>query len=53
MVLHLWLIPALALLGACVFAFYISVRISGGSGQRTDGRTLVHKADDEDKTLPV
>ena len=50
MVLHLWLLPVLALLFACVAGLYLAVRVSGGSGERTEGRTLVHKPDDEDNT---
>ena len=48
MVLHWWLLPVLALLAAGIIAFYISVRVTGGSGVRTEGRTLVDKPDDED-----
>ena len=53
MVLHWWLIPVLALLAAGVIAFYISVRLTGGTGTRTDGQTLVDKPEDEDSTPSI
>ena len=53
MVLHLWLIPFLALLAAGIVGFYVTLRFTGGSGVRTEGRTLVHKPDDEDQTPSI
>ena len=50
MVLHFWLIPVLALLAAGIVGFYFTLKFTGGSGVRTEGRTLVHKPDDEDET---
>ena len=43
MVLHFWLIPALVILFLAVGLFYLLVRFTGGSGVRTDGRTVVDK----------
>jgi len=51
MILHWWVLPILGIAAACVVAFYISVRLTGGTGVRTNGRTLVHKPDDEDDAL--
>ena len=45
--LHVWLIPALILFALVVLGFYLVVRIQGGSGVRTEGRTLLDKPDDE------
>jgi len=38
--LHFWLIPVVAILAAGVAALYLAIRRSGGSGDRTEGRTL-------------
>ncbi len=46
--LHWWLIPILVLLGLVLWAFYLVVRRSGGSGVRTEGRTLFDKPEDEE-----
>ena len=53
MVLHFWLIPVLALLAAGIVGFYIALKFTGGSGVRTEGRTLVDKPDDENKTPSI
>ena len=51
MVLHFWLIPALAILAAGIAVFYLAVRLTGGTGVRTDGRTVVDKpVEDEDRS---
>jgi uncharacterized membrane-anchored protein YhcB (DUF1043 family) len=51
MVLHFWLIPALAILVAGIGVLYLAVRLTGGSGVRTDGRTVVDKpVDDENRS---
>ena len=44
--LHVWLIPALILFALVVLAFYLVVRHQGGSGVRTEGRTLLDKPDE-------
>jgi hypothetical protein len=46
--LHVWLVPALAIVVVVLAVFYLIVRFAGGSGVRSDGRTLLHKPDDED-----
>jgi len=46
--LDIWLIPLLGLGVLVLVAFYLVVRFSGGSGVRTDGRTLVDEPDEED-----
>lgn len=49
--LHWWLIPLLVALGVLLWAFYMLVRIQGGSGIRTEGRTLLDKPDEENPPL--
>jgi hypothetical protein len=46
--LDVWLLPALAILVVVLVAFYLIVKFTGGTGVRTEGRTLVHKPDDEE-----
>ena len=47
--LHVWLIPALVILLLIVLGFYQVVKNRGGSGARTDGRTLMDQpGTDED-----
>jgi hypothetical protein len=49
--LHFWLIPVLAILTAGTAILYLVVRLTGGSGVRTEGRTVVDKpVDDEDRS---
>ena len=50
--LHVWLIPALAILVVVLAVFYLIVRLTGGSGVRTEGRTLVHKPGEEENLPP-
>ncbi len=50
--LDLWLIPALAVLAVVVAVFYLAVRLRGGSGVRTEGRTVHHEPTDEDDLPP-
>ena len=45
--LHVWLIPALVILLLVLVVFYLVVKYQGGSGARTEGRTLVDKPDEE------
>ena len=47
--LHVWLLPLLAILALVLLGFYLIVRFRGGSGIRTEGRTVVDKPDDEDQ----
>jgi hypothetical protein len=46
--LHVWLIPALILLALIFFAFYGLMNVRGGTGVRTEGKTLMHMPDDDD-----
>jgi len=48
MELHFWLIPLLVVVTALLTVFYLVVKHTGGTGVRTEGRTLLHKPDDED-----
>jgi len=36
---------------ASLSAFYLVIKFKGGSGVRTEGRTLVHKPGDDDPSL--
>jgi hypothetical protein len=46
--LHWWLLPLLAVIALALVIFYVVVRFTGGSGVRSDGRTLVDKPSDDD-----
>jgi hypothetical protein len=48
MVLHFWLIPLLVVVFIVLGAFYLVIKFTGGSGVRTEGRTLVHKPGDDE-----
>jgi hypothetical protein len=48
MVLHFWLIPLLVVLFIVLSAFYLVIKFKGGTGIRTEGRTLVHKPEDDE-----
>jgi len=50
--LHLWLIPALAILVAVFCGFYLLMRFQGGTGVRGEGRTLMDKPDEDESDLP-
>jgi hypothetical protein len=50
--LDVWLIPALIVLFLAVGAFYILMKFIGGSGTRTEGRTLVDKPEEEEENPP-
>jgi hypothetical protein len=45
--LHIWLIPVLILLALVLLGFYLVVRRFGGSGVRTEGRTVMDNPDHE------
>lgn len=45
--LHWWLLPLMALLTVVLWSFYALVKHEGGTGIRTEGRTLVDKPDDD------
>ena len=46
--LHFWLIPALGVFAVAVGIFYLAIRLTGGSGIRTDGRTVIDKPVEDD-----
>ena len=46
--LHVWLIPTLIALFVLLGGFYLFIRFKGGTGERTDGRTLVDRPSDDD-----
>jgi hypothetical protein len=46
--LHWWLMPLMAVVSIGIWTFYLAVRLSGGRGVRTDGRTVVDKPVQED-----
>jgi hypothetical protein len=50
--LHIWLIPALAIFALILFGLYLLVRAQGGSGARTTGRTVVDKPGPPEEDLP-
>ena len=52
LMLHLWLIPALAILVAVFCGFYLLMRFQGGTGVRGEGRTLMNKPDEDESDLP-
>ncbi len=46
--LDVWLIPALVVAFLALCGFYLFIKYKGGSGARTEGRTLVDKPDEKD-----
>jgi hypothetical protein len=50
--LHVWLIPAGVVLAVVVCGFYFLVKFTGGTGVRTEGRTVVDKPGDESDPPP-
>jgi hypothetical protein len=51
LMLHIWLIPALAVLILLLSGLYLLIRFKGGSGVRTEGKTMLDKPG-EDQDLP-
>jgi hypothetical protein len=49
--LHWWLIPLLVALVVLLWAFYQVLKRNGGTGVRTEGRTLVDKPDEDNPPL--
>lgn len=45
--LHVWLVPVLILLLVLLLSFYLLIKFRGGTGVRTDGRTLLDKPEEE------
>ena len=50
--LHVWLVPALAVLAATLCGFYLLIKYRGGGGVRTEGKIMVHKPAAEDDPPP-
>lgn len=50
--LHVWLIPALVILALVLLGFYLLVKFRGGTGVRTEGRTLMDKPEPEEDMPP-
>ena len=50
--LHVWLIPAVVVLALVLLGFYLVVKVSGGSGIRSEGRTLMDKPEPEEDMPP-
>jgi hypothetical protein len=50
--LHVWLVPVLVILLAAIAAFYLVLKARGGSGVRTEGRTLMDKPEAEEDGPP-
>ncbi len=48
--LHLWLMPALAVLLIAIGVLYLVLKVAGGTGVRTEGRTLFDNPDDKPPT---
>ena len=51
--LHVWLIPALIMFAGVTWLFYLVIKYRGGTGTRTEGRTVVDKPMDEDNLPPT
>ncbi len=51
--LHIWLIPALIVFFLVIACLYLLVKYRGGSGARTDGRTVVDKPAGENEFPPT
>ncbi len=50
--LHIWLIPALVILALVLVGFYLLVKTKGGSGVRSEGKTLMDKPEPEQDLPP-
>ncbi|SPE54343.1 exported hypothetical protein [Verrucomicrobia bacterium] len=50
--LHVWLIPALMILVAALCVFYLLIKARGGSGTRTEGRTVWDNPGEQDDNPP-
>jgi len=48
MELHFWLIPLLLVAAGLLTIFYLVIKFKGGTGIRTEGRTLLHKPDEDE-----
>jgi hypothetical protein len=50
--LHVWLIPLLVIFLVVLAGFYLLIRSQGGTGVRTDGKTVVDKPGVEEDMPP-
>ena len=50
--LHVWLVPAAIILLVGIAAFYLVLKVAGGTGVRTHGRTLMDKPEVEEDSPP-
>lgn len=50
--LHVWLIPVLVVFALILISFYLVVKLRGGTGVRTDGRTLMDRPEPEEDMPP-
>jgi len=50
--LHWWLLPALGVFAVVISIFYLLIKYKGGTGVRTEGRTIVHKPEEEENPPP-
>ncbi len=50
--LHWWLLPALAVLVVVLWTFYLVLKSRGGSGVRTEGKTVLDKPTEEHDLPP-
>ena len=46
--LHVWLVPAPVILFLGLCGFYLLIKFKGGTGVRTEGRTVVDKPEPEE-----
>jgi hypothetical protein len=46
--LHVWLVPTLVVLFLLLCGFYLFLKFKGGTGERTDGQTLLDKPSEEE-----
>jgi hypothetical protein len=49
--LHVWLIPTLIVIAVVLCGFYLLIKFKGGAGERSEGKTILHKPSEE-KDLP-
>jgi hypothetical protein len=50
--LDIWLIPVFAVFVIVLFGLYLMMRFRGGTCQRTDGKTVLHKHVPEEDMPP-
>lgn len=50
--LHVWLIPVVVIAFLVLLGFYLLIKSKGGTGVRTDGKTVLHKEQSEEDMPP-